>query len=100
MSRLELNINNTRRSLVANMVGVIKHLYKQFSENEKCFIAMENFDSKMYESHRKDFEGDIMRPLEWALYKKFQSECLVPPISELLKIREDGTNQFGIIKFA
>lgn len=99
MSRLELNINNTRRSLVANMVGVIKHLYDKFCSNQKCFITMENFDPNTYESHRKDFEGDILRPLEWALYTKFQSECFVPPISELLKIREENTNQFGIIKF-
>ena len=99
MSRLELNINNTRRSLVANMVGVIKYLYDHFCEGTKCFIAMENLDPKMYEAHRQEFEGDILRPLEWALYKKFQSECLVPPISELLKIRKEGTNQFGIVKF-
>ena len=105
-ARLDDNINNTRRSMVANMVGVIKFVYDHFKEKYgHGHICMENFDPITYESHRKEFEGDVLRPLEIALYKKFQNECIVPPIGELLKQRsyttkdKDGFTQFGIIKF-
>ncbi len=100
-ARLEDNINKTRTSLVGNMVGVINFLYKKYPG----FIVLENLKQTNTESHRRDFEGDITRPLEWALYRKFQTECLVPPISELIKLRElnpknkQNIHQFGIIKF-
>ena len=108
-ARLEDNINKTRASLVANMVGVISFLYASFPG----FIVLENLKQSIIESHREEFEGDITRPLEWALYRKFQSKCLVPPISELIKLREEekfeiknnrqltyqNILQFGVIKF-
>lgn len=105
-ARLEDNINKTRASLVANMIGVIDFLYEQFPG----FIVLENLSQSIIESHREKFEGDITRPLEWAIYRKFQSKCLVPPISELLKLREkerlnsneteeESIHQFGIVKF-
>jgi predicted RNA-binding Zn-ribbon protein involved in translation (DUF1610 family) len=38
--------------------------------------------------------------LEWALYNKFQNKGLVPPITELIKLRaSESIKQFGIIKF-
>ena len=100
-ARLEDNINKTRTSLVGNMVGVINFLYKKYPG----FIVLENLKQTENESHRQNFEGDITRPLEWALYRKFQTKCLVPPISELIKLRElnpknkQNIHQFGIIKF-
>jgi len=108
-ARLEDNINKTRASLVGNMVGVIDFLYNK----HPGFIVLEDLKQSIIESHRNQFEGDITRPLEWALYRKFQSKGLVPPISELLKLRElekftiqnekrpkkDTIKQFGIIKF-
>jgi hypothetical protein len=108
-ARLEDNINKTRASLVGNMVGVIDFLYNK----HPGFIVLEDLKQSIIESHRNQFEGDITRPLEWALYRKFQSRGLVPPISELLKLRElekftiqneerpkkDTIKQFGIIKF-
>ncbi len=104
-ARLEDNINKTRANLVANMVGVISFLHKEFSG----FVVLENLkQSEIEGNHRLKFEGDITRPLELALYRKFQSKCLTPPISELIKLREGEKNenvesdlilQFGIIKF-
>lgn len=106
---LEDNINKTRASLVGNMVGVIDFLYSKYPG----FIVLEDLTQSIIESHRNTFEGDITRPLEWALYRKFQTKGLVPPISELVKLRElekfvvqsgkqskkDTIKQFGIIKF-
>lgn len=106
--RLEDNINKTRASLVGNMVGVVNYLYAMYPG----YIVLENLKQDIIESHREQFEGDITRPLEWALYRKFQSKGLVPPISELVKLREtekfnksnskqkrfETIHQFGIIK--
>lgn len=108
-ARIEEKINQTRRALVGNMIGVICHLYQAFPS----LISIENLSQYKVESDRNKFEGTIERPLEWALYRKFQQEGLVPPVSELIKIREvekfekqngkqkkfESISQFGIIKF-
>lgn len=83
-ARVEDQINQTRRSLVGNMTGVIYNLYQKYPG----IISIEDLKQTKVESDRKKFEGNIERPLEWALYRKFQSEGLVPPISELIELRE------------
>jgi transcription elongation factor Elf1 len=109
-AREEEQINQTRRALVGNMTGVIYYLYQKYPG----IISIEDLEQTKVESDRKKFEGNIERPLEWALYRKFQQEGYVPPISELIKLRkledtaqkkskkevvDEGLKQFGIIKF-
>ncbi len=108
-AKAEKQINQTRRALVGNMIGVIYFLYQQYPG----IISIEDLKQTKVESDRKNFEGNIERPFEWALYRKFQQEGLVPPISELIKLREiekfpvkenkqpknETIKQFGLIKF-
>jgi hypothetical protein len=108
-AKVEDQINQTRRALVGNMIGVIYYLYQKY----RGIISIEDLKQTKVESDRNKFEGNIERPLEWALYRKFQQEGYVPPISELIKLRElekfplkdvkqpkyENIQQFGIIKF-
>lgn len=96
--QLEENINKARKSLVGNMIGVISYLYKTY----KGIITMEDLNQSVVESHRESFEGDLARPLEFALYNKFIKENLVPPmLSEIIQLREKKNNidKVGIINF-
>jgi len=91
------------------MIGVIYSLYNQFPG----IIAIENLKASKVESDRKKTEGNVERPLEWALFRKFQQQGLVPLVSELIKLREyekfptpyrkqvkyEPLKQFGIISF-
>jgi predicted RNA-binding Zn-ribbon protein involved in translation (DUF1610 family) len=96
---LEENINKMRKSLVGNMIGVISYLYRIY----QGIITMENLNQNTVESHRKLFEGDLTRPLEFALYNKFIKANLVPPIlGEIVQLREQKStkiSQVGIINF-
>jgi hypothetical protein len=108
-AREEEQINQTKRALAGNMIGVIYYLYQKY----RGIISIEDLKQTKVESDRNKFEGNIERPLEWALYRKFQQEGYVPPISELIKLRElekfplkdvkqpkyENIQQFGIIKF-
>jgi predicted RNA-binding Zn-ribbon protein involved in translation (DUF1610 family) len=96
--QLEENINKIRKSLVGNMVGVISYLRKRY----QGIITMENLNQANVESHRKLFEGDLTRPLEFAFYNKFIKENLVPPmLSEIIQLREQNknVNKIGIVNF-
>jgi predicted RNA-binding Zn-ribbon protein involved in translation (DUF1610 family) len=85
------------------MVGVIYHLYMQYPG----IISIENLSHSNIEGKRRGFEGLVERPLELVLYRKFQHDGLVPPISDLLNIRgsfdekknKNGLTQLGIIAF-
>ena len=96
-------INHLRDAISANMVGVIHHLDQEFPARA---IKLENLDEykdeqKMIEGHREQSDQHISRRLEWALYRKFQREGLVPPnIKETILLKDDyKETQFGIIQF-
>lgn len=78
------NINDCRRALAANMVGVIANLSKRFP----LVIAIENLDAGSIEKHRLNYEGTMDRPLEHALYRKFQIDGYTPPLSNLVALRK------------
>ena len=99
---LEEKINHVRNSLTGNAVGIIHFLFQKFPG----YISMEGFFSNInkIESDRKKFEGSITKPLEYALYRKFQIDGLVPVIKNLFKLRYEVSDnkkikQFGIINF-
>lgn len=97
-ARTEEKINQYRRALVANMVGVIQYLYEQYP----AFIAIEDLSATNVESKRKNIEYNITRPLEWAIIKKMQTNGLIPPFNAYLKLKEENNTslkQFGILKF-
>lgn len=88
---LDLKLNQLKSSLVANVVGVIDFLYKQYKERfgGDGIIVKEGFDSNKVESDRNKFSGNIYRLLERKLYQKFQNYGLVPPIKNLMAVRND-----------
>ncbi|MBK6607653.1 MAG: hypothetical protein IPG24_19760 [Leptospiraceae bacterium] len=95
LARVQEDINKYRQVIAANVTGVIHFLYKKFPG----LITIEYLDQSEVESHRKDFEGIIDNPVERALYRKFQTEGLTPPVSELWSIKNKN-EQIGIIYFA
>ena len=97
-ARTEEKINQYRRALVANMVGIINYLYQQFN----AIISIEDLSYSNIENKRKNIEYNITRPLEWAIIKKMQTNGLIPPIKEYLNLKEKDNNiikQFGILRF-
>ena len=75
---------------MANVVGVVDFLYKQYKERfgGEGLIVKEGFDNKKVEEDREKFSGNIYRMLERKLYQKFQNYGLVPPIKNLLEFRD------------
>jgi hypothetical protein len=91
-----------KSSLVANVVGVLDFLYKQYKERfgGEGIIAMEDFDLSKIENDRSKFSGNIYRMLERKLYLKLQNYGLVPPVKKLLQVREDkNIKQIGNVRF-
>jgi|GEM_PF-1746965 len=89
--QLDLKFVNVKNALVANAVGVIDLLYKQYKERlgGEGLIAKEGFDTKKVEEDMEKFSGNIYRILERKLYQKFQNYGLVPPIKNLMAVRAD-----------
>ena len=78
-------INHLRDALVANMVGVIMHLQKQYPG----IVMLEDLDMDLIQEHFQALNIDISRRLEFALYRKFQSLAKVPPhLKDLIQRRE------------
>ena len=91
-------INNLRDAITANMVGIIAHLFKQYPG----IINLENLQTRQHiDKHRQKNEESIARRLEWALYRKFQKQGLVPPrLKNTIFLREQmAVQQIGIIHF-
>lgn len=96
------NINRFREVAAGNMTGVIFYLYNKYP----ILIAIENLAQGTIEKHRLRYEGVMDRPLERALYRKFQSIGLTPPVSDLIAIRDnltqkkkDKMSQLGVLQF-
>lgn len=91
LEEVDLRFNDIKSALVANVVGVVDFLYKQYKTRfgGEGIIAKEGFDSKKVESDREKFSGNIYRLLERKLYQKFQNYGLVPPIKNLMSLRKD-----------
>ena len=91
---LELKINHLKQSIVANAVGIIDFLYKQYKQRfgGEGLIVKEGFDTNKVADDLEKFSGNIYRILERRLYQKFQNYGLVPPIKSLLSVRADGIN--------
>jgi len=104
--KIEDNINNYRKAIVANMVGVLTEIYsrmqKKYGNRTLGFIAFEGFDAKTIQSHLDKFDGEITVPLRVALMKKLQLktnenkkkntiwfENLVPPYAEVNKFSDE-----------
>jgi hypothetical protein len=99
---LDLQITDVKRALVANVIGVIDLLYKQYKQ--RCggegLVVKEAFDTKMVEEGIEKFSGNIYRILERKLYQKFQNYGLVPPIKSLLTVRgEKEELRLGNVSF-
>lgn len=100
---LDLRLNQLKSSLVANVIGVIDYLYKQYKERfgGEGIIAKEGFGIEKVESDRMKFSGNIYRMLERKLYQKFQNYGMVPPIKNLTAFRskDKSYTQIGYICF-
>ena len=91
---LDLNLKQTKSSLVANVIGVIDFLYNDYKNRfgGDGIIVSEGFGVNKVESDLEKFSGNIYRMLERRLYQKFQSRGLVPPIKNILLFRENDNN--------
>ena len=98
-------VNHLRDALTANMIGVIKFLHDRFPAKR---ISLENLDEprpnqeiKSIDAHFNQSNQNISRRLEWALYRKFQSEGSVPPsIKQTILLKHEfKQTQFGIVQF-
>ncbi len=102
---LDLKLNQLKSSLVANAIGVIDFLYKQYKERFKGegLIVKEFKGESDVDKMREKFSINIYRMLEMKLYQKFQNYGLVPPIKNIIEIREedkeDKFSQVGVICF-
>ena len=63
-------INHLKKAVTANMTGILAFLHNK--KNPGLIVLEEN------QKHRKN-EENIAGQLEWALYRRFQTEGLVPP---------------------
>ena len=102
-------INKTRCVMVGNMIGVLKKIYDTYP----CYFVFEDFSSSDIESKKIKNEGDIFRPLERALYSKFQEEGMTPVVNEIIRLKDEDAQksivdnnaklkvlkQIGIIKY-
>ena len=78
-------INHLRDALVANMVGVIMYLQQDYPG----IVILEDLNMDLIEEHFQEFNINISRRLEFALYRKFQSLGKVPPhLKDLIQRRE------------
>jgi hypothetical protein len=68
------NLNKYKKSLAANMVGVLDCLYQQ----EKGFIILENLAEVDLNKQTNNTTSNH-RQLEQSIYQKWQSHCTVPP---------------------
>ena len=106
LAKIEDNINNYRKAIVANMVGVLSEIFnrmqKKYGNRTLGFIAFEGFDAKTIQSHLDKFDGEITIPLRLSLMKKLQLktienkknntirfENLVPPFAEVNKLSDE-----------
>ena len=99
---LDLKLNQMKSSLVANVVGVVDFLYRQYKERfgGEGIIVMEQFKDSAVATAREKFSGNIYRMLERKLYQKFQNYGLVPPVKNLIQIRDEkNLTQIGNVLF-
>lgn len=97
---LDLKMSQLKQSLVANVIGVIDLLYKQYGSRfgGEGIIVKEGFDSNKVDEDRDRFSGNVYRMLERKLYQKFQNYGLVPPIKNLLQLRTSGITNNGFMQ--
>ncbi|MBO5704032.1 MAG: hypothetical protein J6R91_05655 [Bacteroidaceae bacterium] len=99
---LDLKLNQLKSSLVANVVGVIDFLYKDYQSRYggEGLVAMEDFNVKNVDAAMEKFAGNIYRMLERKLYLKLQNYGLVPPVKNLLQVRDNNKlKQIGNVCF-
>lgn len=100
---LDLNLNNVKSALVANVIGIVDFLYKEYKErfSGEGVIVKEGFGINKVESDRMKFSGNIYRMLERKLYQKFQNYGLVPPVKNVTEFRnkDNAFVEFGNICF-
>lgn len=92
---LDLNLRQTKSSLVANVIGVIDFLYARYKEKfgGEGLVVSEGFGVSKVEQDLEKFSGNIYRLLERKLYQKFQGKGLVPPIKNILMFREKDNKE-------
>jgi hypothetical protein len=92
---LDMKILDLKISLVANAIGVIDFLYKQYKQRfvGEGLIVKEGFGTSKVLDDLEKFSGNIYRILERKLYQKFQNYGLVPPIKSLLSVRTEGNSE-------
>ena len=82
-------LNRLRDSIVANMVGVISFLQKEYPG----IVILEDLKKSSLDKHFEAHNENISRRLEYKLFQKFQTLGLVPPhLKDIIALR-DQTHQ-------
>ncbi len=92
-------INHLRAALSANIAGILAFLHRQ---NGGLLIFEKGQKQKQQSIQKNKKEESIAGSLEWALYRKFQTEGLAPPglkAVDLLLTGENSLTNFGLIYF-
>ena len=100
---LDLNLNKAKSSIVANVIGIVDFLYKDYKNRfgGEGIVVKEGFGISKVENDRMKFSGNIYRMLERKLYQKFQNYGLVPPVKNITEFRgkDNAFVEFGNICF-
>jgi hypothetical protein len=100
---LDLNLNHAKSSVVANVIGIVDFLYKDYKNRfgGEGIVVKEGFGISKVENDRMKFSGNIYRMLERKLYQKFQNYGLVPPVKNITEFRgkDNAFVEFGNICF-
>lgn len=100
---LDLNLNHAKSSVVANVIGIVDFLYKDYKNRfgGEGIVVKEGFGISKVENDRMKFSGNIYRMLERKLYQKFQNYGLVPPVKNITEFRnkDKAFVEFGNICF-
>lgn len=100
---LDLNLNKAKSSIVANVIGIVDFLYKDYKNRfgGEGIVVKEGFGISKVEGDRMKFSGNIYRMLERKLYQKFQNYGLVPPVKNITEFRgkDNAFVEFGNICF-
>lgn len=100
---LDLNLNKAKSSIVANVIGIVDFLYKDYKNRfgGEGIVVKEGFGISKVENDRMKFSGNIYRMLERKLYQKFQNYGLVPPVKNITEFRSEDKAfvEFGNICF-
>ena len=101
-NNLETYLNRIEDNPNQEMIYKINHLHSAMANNTigiLAFLHRQNPGLMILETNQQRTTESIAKSLEWALYKKFQTECLVPPRLGAVDLLLKQVQSLGLIYF-